>query len=284
MSESEQSTKGPVVTPARLIAAVCVIVPFVAVLWVPIYDKDKPEVAGFPFFFWWQLMWVAVTAALMGLAYFVVRREEVARKAVPVAAASAPAAPPPRLLPSLKVPKNPATPLRKGTANDAPPERLHPDPERRYARHQQDRARCPHLLLPAGLGPRLPGRALAQGPPGQPSGGVGPGRPQLRWLDHLVPARRRPVHRLHVRRGPGRADRRRVRLLRRAVHDHRVAAGLPVPAAAVVGLAQARLRHAGRLRPRPVRLRGAGLAVGPAWWRRCRTSRCSWSASRRVWT
>ena len=87
MSEHELSTRGPVVTPARLIAAVCVIVPFVAVLWVPIFDKDKPEVAGFPFFFWWQLLWVAVTAALMGLAYFVVRREELARKAVVVAPA-----------------------------------------------------------------------------------------------------------------------------------------------------------------------------------------------------
>lgn len=80
MSENGLSTRGPVVTPARVIAAVCVIVPFIAVLWVPIFDKDKPEVAGFPFFFWWQLLWVAVTAALMGLAYFVVRREELARK------------------------------------------------------------------------------------------------------------------------------------------------------------------------------------------------------------
>ena len=85
MSENEQSTRGPVVTPARLIAAFCVIVPFVAVLGVPIFDKDKPEVAGFPFFFWWQLLWVAVTAALMGLAYFVVRREELARRPVAVA-------------------------------------------------------------------------------------------------------------------------------------------------------------------------------------------------------
>jgi Protein of unknown function (DUF3311) len=85
MSENGQSIRGPVVTPARLIAAVCVIVPFVAVLWVPIFDKDKPEVAGFPFFFWWQLLWVAVTAVLMGLAYFVVRREELARKPVPPA-------------------------------------------------------------------------------------------------------------------------------------------------------------------------------------------------------
>ena len=86
MPENEQSTRGPVVTPARLIAAVCVIVPFVAVLWVPIFDKDKPEVAGFPFFFWWQLLWVAVTAALMGLAYYVIRREELARRPVAVAA------------------------------------------------------------------------------------------------------------------------------------------------------------------------------------------------------
>jgi len=81
MSENELSTRGPVVTPARIIAAICVVVPFIAVLWVPLYDKDKPELGGFPFYFWWQLLWVAVTAGLMGLAYFVVRREELARKA-----------------------------------------------------------------------------------------------------------------------------------------------------------------------------------------------------------
>jgi hypothetical protein len=87
MSENEQSIRGPVVTPARIIAAICVIVPFAAVLWVPAFDKDKPEVAGFPFFFWWQLLWVAITAGLMGLAYYVVRREELARKAIALAAA-----------------------------------------------------------------------------------------------------------------------------------------------------------------------------------------------------
>src|SRR4051812_21992680 len=93
MTEYEQSAKGPVVTPARVIAAICVAVPFVAVLWVPIFDKDKPELGGFPFFFWWQLLWVAITAALMGLAYYVVRREEVARKgASTVGNAAAPSA------------------------------------------------------------------------------------------------------------------------------------------------------------------------------------------------
>lgn len=81
MAEHEQSTRPPVVTPARVIAAICVVVPFIAVLYVTIYDRQKPEVAGFPFFFWWQLLWVAITAGLMGLAYFVVRREELGRKA-----------------------------------------------------------------------------------------------------------------------------------------------------------------------------------------------------------
>jgi len=89
MSENEQSTRPPVVTPARVIAAICVVAPFIAVLYVTIYDRQKPEVAGFPFFFWWQLLWVAITAGLMGLAYYVVRREELARKAATAAVESA---------------------------------------------------------------------------------------------------------------------------------------------------------------------------------------------------
>ena len=73
--------KVSIITPARVIAALCVIAPFVAVLWVPIYDRTTPDVGGIPFFFWWQLLWVVITAGLMGLAYFVVRREELERKA-----------------------------------------------------------------------------------------------------------------------------------------------------------------------------------------------------------
>lgn len=84
MPENEISTP-PRVTPARVVAAICVVVPFVAVLAVPLFNKRTPEVAGFPFYFWWQLLWVVLTAALMALAYVVVRREELARKAVPAA-------------------------------------------------------------------------------------------------------------------------------------------------------------------------------------------------------
>jgi hypothetical protein len=74
-----------IITPARVIAAVCVVLPFVAVLWVPFYNRTTPKVAGFPFFFWWQLLWVLITAFLMLLAYLVVRREELYRAARTVA-------------------------------------------------------------------------------------------------------------------------------------------------------------------------------------------------------
>ena len=78
--------------------------------------------------------------------------------------------------------------------------------------------------------------------------------------------------------------RQRGRLLRRAVHDRGLPADLPVPAAALVGLAPARLRHAGRLRAGPLRQPPLALASrSPASSRRCPTSRSSSSASRSCW-
>ena len=57
---------------------------------------------------------------------------------------------------------------------------------------------------------------------------------------------------------------------------------LPGPGPALVGLAPARLRHPGRLRPGPVRARRRWRcwSRSPASSRPCPTSRCSWSASR----
>ena len=76
--------------------------------------------------------------------------------------------------------------------------------------------------------------------------------------------------------------RQRDRLLRGAVHDRGLPADLPVPAAAVVGLPPARLRHAGRLRARAATTAGRSRwrSRSPASSRRCPTSRSSWSASR----
>ena len=102
--------------------------------------------------------------------------------------------------------------------------------------------------LRARHGARLRGRALEAGRP-PAARRVGARRPPLRHRDHLVPARRRPLHRLHVHRGAGaRVRRRRGRLLRAALHDHRVPAGVPRDAEAVVGGLEAPVRDGGRLR------------------------------------
>ena len=72
--------------------------------------------------------------------------------------------------------------------------------------------------------------------------------------DNLVPARRRPLHRLHGhRRARGRVRDRRLRVLRRALHDHHLPVPLPDHAAPVGGVAQERLHDRRRFRPRPLR-------------------------------
>jgi hypothetical protein len=44
-------------------------IPFIGLLWVPFYDRAEPSLLGFPFFYWYQLLWVPVTALLIWLVY-----------------------------------------------------------------------------------------------------------------------------------------------------------------------------------------------------------------------
>ncbi len=63
-------------TQSSVVVAVMVIVPLVAMMWVPSYNKREPELFGFPFFYWYQLMWVFITGALTFIAYLFVRRSD----------------------------------------------------------------------------------------------------------------------------------------------------------------------------------------------------------------
>jgi hypothetical protein len=56
--------------------AVLLAAALVAVLWVPFYDRTTPTLADFPFFYWYQLLWVPIVAVLGGLAYALTRRAE----------------------------------------------------------------------------------------------------------------------------------------------------------------------------------------------------------------
>jgi hypothetical protein len=51
------------------LAAVLLAIPVIALLWVGSYAKEDPKLWGFPFFFWYQFVWVFVTSALTWTAY-----------------------------------------------------------------------------------------------------------------------------------------------------------------------------------------------------------------------
>ncbi|GAA3359787.1 DUF3311 domain-containing protein [Streptomyces antimycoticus] len=67
-------------TPTRVVAALCLIAPFVGMLWVGSYAKVEPTLIGIPFFYWYQMLWVPISAALTSVAYILVRREKRAHK------------------------------------------------------------------------------------------------------------------------------------------------------------------------------------------------------------
>ncbi|NUS18172.1 MAG: DUF3311 domain-containing protein [Streptomyces sp.] len=80
MSQAPPDTRPPVITPTRIVAGLCLLAPFVALLWVDSYSRLTPAFIGIPFFYWYQMAWVPVAAALTYTAYVLVRREERARK------------------------------------------------------------------------------------------------------------------------------------------------------------------------------------------------------------
>jgi hypothetical protein len=54
------------------IAAVLVLIPLVALALVPTYAKDDPHLWGFPFFYWYQFLWVFLTSGFTFTAYLVI--------------------------------------------------------------------------------------------------------------------------------------------------------------------------------------------------------------------
>ena len=61
-------------TGAALIVAVLLLIPLAALAAVPVYSRSTPSVLGFPFFYWYQLLWVLITPVLTWAAYLVIKR------------------------------------------------------------------------------------------------------------------------------------------------------------------------------------------------------------------
>jgi Protein of unknown function (DUF3311) len=46
------------------------VLQFAVILWPPFYNRIDPTCAGMPFFYWFQLLWVLVSAVLTAIVYF----------------------------------------------------------------------------------------------------------------------------------------------------------------------------------------------------------------------
>ena len=51
------------------------VVIFILALWVPIFNRAGPALFGFPFFYWYQLAAILVSACLTGIVYIVENRK-----------------------------------------------------------------------------------------------------------------------------------------------------------------------------------------------------------------
>ncbi|HEY7837422.1 MAG TPA: DUF3311 domain-containing protein [Terriglobales bacterium] len=52
------------------------VVPFIFLLWVPLYARDTPELFGFPFFYWYQFAWVIGSAGITGFVYWITEKNQ----------------------------------------------------------------------------------------------------------------------------------------------------------------------------------------------------------------
>ncbi len=61
-------------SPATYAAVTILLVVGIAgTLWVPLYARSTPKLGDFPFFYWYQLIWVPVVAILSWLCYLLLR-------------------------------------------------------------------------------------------------------------------------------------------------------------------------------------------------------------------
>lgn len=49
---------------------ILLLIPFIVMLYPPFYNDLQPTFIGIPFFYWFQLLWVIITAIIMAIVYF----------------------------------------------------------------------------------------------------------------------------------------------------------------------------------------------------------------------
>ncbi|XAS72751.1 DUF3311 domain-containing protein [Micrococcaceae bacterium Sec5.1] len=81
MSTPDLPTRGPARPGPYIVAGILLAISVLVPLFVPAYAMDKPRLAGMPFFYWYQMLWVPITAGLVGVSYWLVTKEDRRRRA-----------------------------------------------------------------------------------------------------------------------------------------------------------------------------------------------------------
>ena len=50
------------------------LLPYLGLLWPPFYARSEPQLLGFPFFYWYQFLWVILSALVTGFVYLTTHR------------------------------------------------------------------------------------------------------------------------------------------------------------------------------------------------------------------
>jgi hypothetical protein len=58
---------------AMVVVTILLLVAIAGTLVVPIYARPKPKLGDFPFFYWYQLVWVPVVALLAWISYLLMK-------------------------------------------------------------------------------------------------------------------------------------------------------------------------------------------------------------------
>jgi hypothetical protein len=45
------------------------LLPYIAIIWLPSYNRVEPLAWGIPFFYWYQLLWVVLSTLVIGVVF-----------------------------------------------------------------------------------------------------------------------------------------------------------------------------------------------------------------------
>ncbi|HEY8753740.1 MAG TPA: DUF3311 domain-containing protein [Arthrobacter sp.] len=80
MSSPDVPTRGPARSGPYLAAGILLAAAILVPLIPPLYSFAEPRWAGIPYFYWYQMLWVPITAGLVGISYRLVTKEDRRRR------------------------------------------------------------------------------------------------------------------------------------------------------------------------------------------------------------